>query len=319
MGQASVRGRYRGARVGVLRGGLSSEREISERSATAAARTLRERGYDVVDVAVGRDVARDLRAAGVEVAFNALHGRYGEDGCIQGLLETMAIPYTGAGVLGSAIAMDKWLSKQILRASGVPTAPAALLRPGDPLGRLPAPPPLVFKPRGEGSSNGVSIVHGASGLEGAIDLARRYDDDVVVEEYVAGREVTVAVFDDVALAAMEVVPLGDEMHTYEVKYTPGREEFRIPAPLGEHYQRALDVAVAAHRALLAGPYSRVDLRVRDDGSPWVLECNTLPGLHELGWFPAMAAHAGIAFGDLIEMILDRAALRIRETKLEVTR
>jgi len=314
-----VTGRYRGARIGVLSGGLSSEREVAERSARAAAAALRERGYDVVEIAVGRDVAADLRAERVEVAFNALHGRYGEDGCIQGLLETMAIPYTGAGVLGSAIAMDKWLSKQLLVAAGIPTATACLLRSGDPAGRLPAPFPLVFKPRGEGSSNGVSIVHGAGELEGAAALARRYDPDVIVEEYVPGREVTVAVLDDVALAAMEVVPLGDEMHSYDVKYTPGREEFRIPAPLGDHYQRALDVAAAAHRTLLAGPYSRVDLRVRDDGAPVVLECNTLPGLHELGWFPRMASHAGIAFGDLIEMILDRARLNVRETRLEGAR
>jgi D-alanine-D-alanine ligase len=319
MKQPKVVGRWRGARVAVLSGGLSSEREISDRSARSAAGILRQRGYDVVDVAVGRDVAAALRAAGAEVAFNALHGRYGEDGCIQGLLETMGIPYTGAGVLGSAIAMDKWLSKQILAAAGIPTARAALLRPGDPIGSLPAPLPLVFKPRGEGSSNGVSIVHEPAEIEGAAALARLYDDDVLVEEYVPGREVTVAILDDAALAAMEVVPLGAELHTYEVKYTPGREQFRIPAPLGEHYQRALDVAVAAHRALLAGPYSRVDLRVRDDGSPWVLECNTLPGLHELGWFPAMAAHAGIAFADLVEMILDRARLHVRETRLEVAR
>ncbi|MBU6283444.1 D-alanine--D-alanine ligase [bacterium] len=306
-------GRHRGRRIGVLRGGLSSEREISLRSARAVENVLRERGYDVVSIDVGRDLARDLRDASVEVAFNALHGRYGEDGCVQGLLETMAIPYTGAGVMGSAVAMDKWTSKQMLRASGVPTAPAALLRRGDDPGVRPAPYPLVFKPRGEGSSNGVSIAHDASEAAGAAAEARRFDDDVIVEAYVPGREVTVAILDDRALAAMEVVPLGDEMHSYEVKYTPGREEFLLPAPLGDRYQATLDAALAAHRALSAGPYGRVDLRVRDDGEAFVLECNTLPGLHELGWFPAMAKHVGIAFPDLIETILDRAALHVRET------
>jgi D-alanine-D-alanine ligase len=311
-----VRGRYRGSRVGVLGGGLSSEREVSERSAQAAASVLRERGYDVEEIAMSREVASDLRDRAVGVAFNALHGRYGEDGCVQGLLETMAIPYTGAGVLGSAIAMDKWLAKQILAAAGIPTPRACLVHAGAAPPGLPAPLPVVFKPRGEGSSNGVSIVRQTGEIEGAVALAHRYDDDVLVEEYVAGREVTVAVLDGVALAAMEVVPLGAEMHTYEVKYTPGREEFRIPAPLGEHYEPALEVAAAAHRALMAGPYSRVDLRVRADGAPFVLECNTLPGLHELGWFPAMAAYAGIGFGDLIELILDRACLRSSETRLE---
>lgn len=315
MEKPSPTGRYRGRRIGVLSGGLSSEREVSERSARAAAQVLGARGYDVEIVAAGREVASELRRLHIEVAFNALHGRYGEDGCIQGLLETLAIPYTGAGVLGSALAMDKWLSKRLLDSAGVPTARACLIGPGDPLGDLPGELPLIVKPRGEGSSNGVSIVHHPREFEGALALARRYDRDVVIEQYVAGREVTVGVLDDVALAAMEVVPLGDEMHTYEVKYTPGREEFRLPAPLGEHYERALAIALAAHRTLLAGPYSRVDLRVRDDGSAVVLECNTLPGLHELGWFPAMAAHAGIDFADLIELILDRAVLHVRETRL----
>jgi D-alanine-D-alanine ligase len=314
-----VVGRYRGSRVGVLGGGLSSEREIATRSARAVASALRERGYDVVEVEAGREVARELRERRIEVAFVALHGRYGEDGCIQGLLEMMAIPYTGAGVLGSAISMDKWLTKQLLLAAGVPVPRGCLLSrrmlPSD----MPAPMPLVFKPRGEGSSNGVSIVHDPTELEGALAAARDYDADVVVEEYIPGREVTVGVLGDRALAAMEVVPLGDEMHTYEVKYTPGREKFVLPAPLGAGYRAVLDLALETHRVLQAGPYSRVDLRVRPNGNAFVLECNTLPGLHELGWFPAMAKHAGISFIDLIETILDRAALNVNETMLGAKR
>jgi len=314
-GAEVVRGRWRGRRVGVLSGGLSSEREISERSARAAAGALRARGYDVREIAVGRDVARTLEDHGIEVAFNALHGRYGEDGCIQGLLEVMGIPYTGAGVLGSALAMDKWLAKQILLAAGVPTPRGAMVgRHGN--DALPAVPlPAVVKPRGEGSSNGVSMVRDPGALEGAIALACRYDADVIVEEYVPGREVTVAILEGRALAAMEVVPLGDELHTYDVKYTPGRERFVLPAPLGALYPRALEIALATHRALFAGSYSRVDLRVREDGAMFVLECNTLPGLHELGWFPAMARHAGIELEDLIERLLDLAAVHVRETRL----
>lgn len=311
-----TRGRFRRHRVGILTGGLSSEREISERSARAVARALSSRGYDVCEIAVGRDLATRLAAEKVGVAFNALHGRYGEDGCIQGLLEVGGIPYTGAGVLGSAIGMDKWLAKQLLVASGLPTPPARVIGTGREACELPCPLPVVVKPRGEGSSNGVSIVREPTALEGALALARRYDDDVLIEEFVPGREVTVAILDDRALAAMEVVPLGDEMHTYDVKYTPGRERFVLPAPLGELYQPVLDVALATHRALLAGPYSRVDLRVRDDGAMFVLECNTLPGLHELGWFPAMAAYAGVEFTDLIERILDLATLHVRETHLQ---
>jgi D-alanine-D-alanine ligase len=309
------RGRFRACRVGVLSGGLSSEREISERSARAVASALRERGYDVREIAVDREVAHALRAQGVEVVFNALHGRYGEDGCIQGLLEVMGLPYTGAGVLGSALAMDKWLAKQILLAAQVPTPAGALIGPGRERCALPCALPVVVKPRGEGSSNGVAIVRDPAALEGAVALAQRYDPDALVEEYVPGREVTVAVLDGRALAAMEVVPLGDELHTYDVKYTPGREQFVLPAPLGDLYPRVLEVALASHEALYAGSYSRVDLRVREDGALFVLECNTLPGLHELGWFPAMAKHAGIAFPDLIERLLDLAALNVCETRL----
>jgi D-alanine-D-alanine ligase len=309
-------GRFRGRRIGLLAGGLSSEREISERSARSVAAALRGRGYDVHEIAVDRSVGVALRSARIEVAFNALHGRYGEDGCIQGLLEVMGIPYTGAGVLGSAIAMNKWLSKQLLVAAGISTPRAALVTDGQPLRALPCPLPVVVKPNGEGSTNGVSIVRDPAALEGAIARARRYDREALLEEYVPGREVTVAVLGDRPLAAMEVVPLGEEFHTYAVKYTPGREQFILPAPLGDAYPRVLEVALATHRVLFGGPYSRVDLRVRPDGAMFVLECNTLPGLHELGWFPAMAAHAGIGFDDLIETILDAAALGVRETVRE---
>jgi D-alanine-D-alanine ligase len=252
------------------------------------------------------------------VAFIGLHGRYGEDGCIQGVLEFLGIPYTGTGVMGSALAMDKWASRQVLSAAGLPVAPGTLVTEERSAMKLPCDLPVVVKPRGEGSTNGVSLVRDAAALEGAVALARRYDRDVLIEQYVPGREVTIAVLDDVALAAMEVVPLGEEFHTYEVKYTPGREHFLLPAPLGDLYEPILDLALATHRALFAGSYSRVDLRVRPDGQPFILECNTLPGLHELGWFTAMAAHVGIEFADLVEVLLDRARLQVHETRREET-
>lgn len=310
-----IQGLHRGKRVGVLAGGLSSEREISDRSARAVLEVLGSRGYDVVEIPVDRAVAGALQRERVDVAFNALHGRYGEDGCIQGLLEVLGIPYTGAGVLGSSLSMDKWLAKGILERSGLAT-PGGIL-----VGEVEPPPkwnrdfPVIVKPRGEGSSNGVSLVREGEGLMPAIEEARKFDTDVLVEDYIPGREVTVAILDDQALSAMEVVALGDDFHTYEVKYTPGREEFVLPAPLGDLYDAALELALESHRALLAGAYSRVDLRVRPDGAMFVLECNTLPGLHELGWFPAMAGHVGIEFGDLIEILLDRAALGVRETRM----
>lgn len=316
MRRFEVQGRYRGSVVGVLSGGLSSEREIACRSARAVATALRSRGYRIEEVDVDREVAGELRRRRVEVAFIGLHGRYGEDGCIQGLLEILGLPYTGSGVLGSALSMDKWATRQVLAAAGLPVAPGVLLSGDRAAISLPSPLPVVVKPRGEGSTNGVSLVRDAAALEGAVALARRYDEDVLIEEYIPGREVTVAILDDVPLAAMEVVPLGEEFHTYEVKYTPGRERFLLPAPLGALYEPILSLAAASHRALFAGSYSRVDLRVRPDGQAFVLECNTLPGLHELGWFTAMAAHAGIEFADLVELLLDRARLGVRETHRE---
>lgn len=314
-GERRPSGVHRGRRIGVLSGGLSSEREISRRSAASVAEALSSRGYEVALVEVGRDLAARLSEAGVEVAFNALHGRYGEDGCVQGLLEVAGLPYTGPGVLGAAISMDKWLARGMLERDGIATPPGALVRAGQtPVWN--GPWPAVVKPRGEGSSNGVMLVREAGDLVAAVEAARRFDGDVLIEEFIAGKEVTVAILDGSPLAAMEVVALGDDFHTYEVKYTPGREEFLLPAPLGDLYEAVLEVGALSHRTLLAGAYSRVDLRVSPEGRIFVLECNTLPGLHELGWFPAMAGHVGIAFGDLVEMVLDRAGLGVKETRME---
>lgn len=305
------RGRFQGLAVGVLTGGLSAEREIARRSAAAASEALSRRGYEVQLIEADRELAARLAESKVEVIFNALHGRYGEDGCVQGLLELLGIPYTGSGVQASAIAMDKWLTKKIIESAGLPTPGADLLRAGE----VPARPlPLVVKPRSEGSSNGVAIVHRAEDLEAALAEARTFAGDVIAEDFIAGREVTVAILDDVALTAMEVIPLGEAFHSWEVKYTEGREEFLLPAPLGDRFSEILDIALRAHRAVQAGAYSRVDLRIDEEGNPFVLECNTLPGLHQLGWFPRMAKHAGIEFDDLVEGILDQASLGVTETR-----
>ncbi|MFP6662607.1 MAG: D-alanine--D-alanine ligase [Deltaproteobacteria bacterium] len=306
-------GRYRGARVGILTGGLSAEREIARRSADAVAGALGRRGYQAVLIEADRKLAGRLGDAGVEVAFNALHGRYGEDGCVQGLLEVLAIPYTGSGVQASSLAMDKWLSKRVLQAAGLPTPGAELLGPA---ARPTRGLPLVVKPRSEGSSNGVAIIRAAAETDAALAVARAFPGDILAEDFIAGREVTVAIFDDRALAAMEVIALGDDFHSWEVKYTAGREEFILPAPLGERYDEVLEIALQAHQAMAASGYSRVDLRIDATGKAFVLECNTLPGLHALGWFPLMAKHVGIEFDDLIEGILDRASLGVVETMRE---
>ena len=306
-------GRYRDCRVGILTGGLSAEREISRRSATAVQGALARRGYQTELIEGDRVVASSLADSGVEVVFNALHGRYGEDGCIQGLLEILRIPYTGSGVQASSLAMDKWLTKKVIESAGIPTPAADLLRSDE------SPEhafPLVVKPRSEGSSNGVGIAHGPEDLPRVLAGARAFPGDLLVEDFIAGREVTVAVLEGRPLAAMEVIALGDEFHSWEVKYTAGREEFLLPAPLGERYEEVLAVAAATHDAVQAAVYSRVDLRIDEAGNPFVLECNTLPGLHELGWFPRMAEYAGIEFDDLIEGLLDRADLEVVETVRE---
>lgn len=306
--------RLRDARVAVLLGGLSAEREISVRSGTAVAAALRQRGYRVTEVRVGRDLPARLARLKPDVAFNALHGRYGEDGAVQGVLELLAIPYTGPGILTSALAMDKTMAKTVWRSQGLPTprwtvvaAKARRLPP------LPASLPVVVKPNSEGSSVGVSIVRARSGLAAAVRLAGRSDRRVIIEEYVPGKEVTVGILDGRALGALEVVAKG-EFHSYDVKYTPGREEFFMPARLPAAVSaRVLELAAAAHAALGGGAYSRVDLRV-DGRRAYLIELNSLPGLTTLSYLPLIAKHAGMDFGDLCEAILERAALGIQESR-----
>jgi D-alanine-D-alanine ligase len=305
--------RSRGPHVAVLLGGLSSEREISRRSGRKVAAALRGLGYRVTTVPADRDLAARLRKLRPDVAFNALHGRYGEDGCVQGLLELLGIPYTGAGVLGSALAMDKALSKTLWRARGLPTPRWTVIEGGRVPPVPPVPLPVVVKPNGEGSSVGVSIVRRRGGLAPAVRRAARFDPRVLIEAYVPGREVTVGILDGRALGVLEVVARG-ELHTYRVKYTAGMEEFHMPARLdAATTRRVAALAEAAHAALAAGPYSRVDLRV-DGRRPFLIELNTLPGLTDLSYLPRIAAHAGIAYPALCERILRRAGLGVRETR-----
>lgn len=309
-----MKGRFRRARVAVLLGGLSAEREISVQSGEAVAKALRGLGYRATTVLVGRDVAARLARLRPDVAFNALHGRYGEDGAVQGVLEMMGIPYTGPGLLTSALAMDKTMAKTVWRSQGLPTPAWVTVDPAvRRLPKLPAPLPLVVKPNSEGSSVGVSIVRRRAALAPAVKLAGRSDSRVVIEAYVPGREVTVGILDGRALGALEVVAKG-EFHSYEVKYTAGREEFFMPARLSAATTaRVLALAEAAHAALGGGAYSRVDLRV-DGRKPFLIELNSLPGLTAFSYLPRIAGHVGLGFSALCEAILDRATLGIRESR-----
>ncbi len=298
-------------KIGVLLGGLSAEREVSLKSGTAVHRALVAQGYNAVAIDVGRDLADVLRREGVEVAFIALHGRYGEDGCVQGLLELLQIPYTGSGVLASALAMHKRYSKQTFAASGILTAPFCCYRRGEAvkMADLPFALPLVVKPVQEGSSVGVSIVKQESQLAKALELAFHHDDEILVEQYIKGQEVQIGILDDRPIGAIEIVPK-NEFYDFEAKYTDGMAEHLFPARLApEVYEKVQQIGLAGHRALGCKGYSRVDLLVTEAGESYVLEVNTLPGMTALSLFPEIAAKgAGLPFEALVSRIIESAAL-----------
>jgi D-alanine-D-alanine ligase len=299
-------------KIGVLMGGLSAEREVSLKSGTAVHQALIARGYHAVAVDVGRDVGRVLTQESVEVAFICLHGRLGEDGAVQGLLETMGIPYTGSGVLASALAMNKIYAKTVFQGSGLTVAPYRVLRRGEKLD-LTSPGfslPVVIKPSQEGSSVGVSIVKGETEIAQALAEAFRYDEDILVEQFVKGREIQVGILDDRAIGAIEIVPK-KEFYDFEAKYTAGMAEHILPAPLAAPlYRKVLDAGELAHRCLGCSCYSRVDFLVTETGECFLLEVNTLPGMTALSLLPEIAGGAGIGFEELVERILASAALKI---------
>lgn len=299
-------------RIGVLMGGLSAEREVSLKSGAAVHKALLEAGYNAVAIDVDRDLAARLAAERIEVAFICLHGRYGEDGSVQGLLELMGIPYTGSGVLASALAMDKIFAKKIFAASGMTITPYVVVQQGEEpaVSFLPFPLPVVVKPSREGSSVGVCIVKQAGELQSAVEDAFRYDREILIEQYVKGREIQVGILDGAAIGAIEIVPK-NEFYDFEAKYTDGMATHILPAPLPpEQYASLLKAGEQAHRCLGCSGYSRVDFIVTDAGAAYVLEVNTLPGMTALSLLPEIAQGAGISFGELVERIISSAALKM---------
>jgi D-alanine-D-alanine ligase len=294
-------------KIGVLMGGLSSEREVSLSSGNAILQALRGKGYNAEPVDVGRDVAERIRQAGIEVAFNGLHGKFGEDGAIQGLLEVMGIPYTGSGILASAMGMNKIISKTVFKAYGLNVGPFMVVSSGDKESLTTAQAgiglPLVVKPSSEGSSVGVSIVKTGDELAPAVKLALSYDREVLVEHYLQGMEVQVGILGERALGAIEIVPK-DVFYSYKAKYEQGMSEHFFPARVPEAvYKRTLDAGLAAHRALGCTGYSRVDFIINAAGTPYILEVNTLPGMTATSLLPDIARGVGISFPDLVEEIL----------------
>ena len=301
-------------RIGVLFGGLSSEREVSLRTGAAVAGALRARGYDVVEIDVGRDLAARLQTEKVEVAFIALHGRYGEDGCVQGLLECLFIPYTGSGVLASSMGMDKVYAKQIFLAHGIPTPPYRAFRTreealaaGD---ALPFGLPAVVKPSREGSSVGVAICKTREEYVAAVEAAAKLSGLILVEQYIKGREVQGGVLDNEALGVIEVVA-AREFYDYQAKYqSGGTTQYLFPAPLPpEQYERVNQVCLAAHRALGCAGGSRSDVILTPSGDIFLLEINTLPGMTESSLLPKIAAGRGIDFPSLCERLLQGASVK----------
>ena len=300
------------SRVAVLLGGLSSEREVSLRTGRAVCDALRSLGHQVLEIDAGRDVAQRLADAAPDAAFIALHGRYGEDGCIQGVLEVLGIPYTGSGVLASALAMDKAVSKQLFTQAGLSVPPGiddvvANLR-GRPLSSLGLAPPVVVKPRYEGSSVGVSIVHEEAGLEAALDKAGACGPHVLVERFVKGREMCVGVLEGKAMGTIEIVP-AHGFYDYEAKYQRDDTKYLFPAALDAATSGAAhDIAARAHVALGCRGVTRADLLIPDHGTPVLLEINTLPGMTATSLIPKIAAGLGMSFADLCDALLSGARL-----------
>ncbi len=295
--------------IALLKGGISTEREVSLTSGAAVEKALLTLGYKVSPIDVGHDVAAQLSALKPDAAFNALHGRYGEDGCIQGILEYLKIPYTHSGVLASALAMDKPMAKHIFAQSGLRCAAGDVFTKAQMLSGDPMPRPYVVKPLNEGSSVGVTIVHEHDNF--FFDATNwHFGEAVLVETYIAGREIQVAVLDNEALGAIEVKPLSG-FYDYEAKYTDGKALHLMPAPIDKaRYDEVCELGLRAHQALGCRGLTRSDFRFNEGGDNqfYILETNTQPGMTPLSLSPEIAAHRGISFEQLIERLVKGARL-----------
>jgi D-alanine-D-alanine ligase len=302
-----------GKHVAVLMGGWSAEREISLRSGKACAAALGRAGYRVTPIDVGRDVAAVLAANRPDVALNLLHGRPGEDGTIQGLLEVMAIPYSHSGVLASALAMQKDRAKLVMTDAGVPVPEGCVISRFAAAKTHALARPYVIKPIAEGSSVGVFIVTEAH-AHPPQELTREdwtFGEDVLCERYIAGKELTCAVMGDRALDVIEIVPTVT-FYDYEAKYAPGGSKHLLPAPIPpDAYREAQRLALLAHRALGCRGVSRADFRFDESAGKaglFCLEVNTQPGMTETSLVPELAAHVGISFEDLVRWMVEDASL-----------
>ncbi|MBY0354506.1 MAG: D-alanine--D-alanine ligase [Rickettsiales bacterium] len=302
--------------VALLKGGWSAEREVSLSTGSGVEKALNQLGYQVSVIDVQPDIAVRLTELKPDVVFNALHGQWGEDGCIQGLLELLKIPYTHSGVLASALAMDKPAAKRIFAAAGLRCAQGEVMRFAALLAECPFPLPVVAKLPNNGSSVGVYIIHTQQELE-LLQQKIKPEQELLVEIYIPGREIQVAVLDTShgeaeALGAIEIKPIG-EFYDYEAKYTAGRAEHLMPAPLGAaEYEQVCQLAVRAHRALGCRGVTRSDFRYDDtklgEGLFYLLETNTQPGMTPLSLVPEIAAHREITYNEVVKRLIESARL-----------
>jgi len=303
-----------GKHVAVLLGGFSSERPVSLSSGKACADALEAEGYRVTRVDVERDVSARLGDLKPDVVFNALHGPFGEDGTIQGVLEYLQIPYTHSGVMASALAMDKSRAKTVAAAAGIPVASSLVLNRFAIAGEHPMAPPYVVKPVREGSSFGVVIVKEDQTHPPQIVTSSewRYGDEVMVERYIHGRELTCGVMGDTVLGVTEIVPQGHSFYDYDSKYAAGGSKHVIPAEISPNlYQKIQLLALRAHQAIGCRGVSRSDFRFDDrfseEGELIWLEINTQPGMTPTSLLPEMAAHAGYSFGEFLRWMVEDAS------------
>ncbi|MGZ3604068.1 MAG: D-alanine--D-alanine ligase [Thermodesulfobacteriota bacterium] len=305
-------------KVAVMMGGLSREREISLKTGKAILRALAEKGYTVIPIDVGDDVAEKLVKEKIEFAFLALHGRFGEDGTIQGMLELMKIPYTGSGVLASALAIDKIMSKKFFLCEKIPTPRFEVLRRDeiekDQPQEISLPLPVVVKPAREGSTIGISIVRKEEDLSSALREAGKYDLEILIEEFMRGKEITVGILGDIPLPIIEIVPKSG-FYDYRSKYTKGETEYILPARIArEKYLYAQEISLKAFQTLGCSGVARVDLMTDENENPFVIDVNTMPGMTETSLLPKAANYAGISFEELVERILLGATLKLESSR-----
>ena len=299
-------------RIGVLSGGRSAEREISIKTGNAVAGSLKGSGYNVITFDLDENFAENLK--NIDVCFIALHGTYGEDGKVQGALDIFGIPYTGSGVMASALAMDKIKSKALFNYYGLKTPQGITVKIGEKRDAIRKKlmhiePPYFIKPNASGSSIGCGIVSGEEELADALNNAFKYDDEVLVEKYIKGREIQFAAAFGKPLGCVEVKP-NDLFYSYDAKYTKGKTEYLVnPELTKEEYAECESAAVRANEIIGCRGVSRTDIILSREGGAYILELNTLPGLTELSLVPMIAGNKGISFNELVEDIIEDAVLK----------